>query len=125
VRITSSAAPAPFTTKDGSTVQELAHPRWSEAARQSVAEARVPPKGETLAHRHPRAEEIYYFASGRGRMRLGDEEGAVAPGDCVVIPPGVVHKLWNTGAEPLVVLCCSAPAYSHEDTELLEPGADS
>ena len=37
-----------------------------------------------------------------------------------MIAPGVPHKLWNTGAEPLVLLCCCAPPYSHEDTVLLE-----
>ena len=36
----------------------------------------------------------------------------------MVIAPGAVHKLRNEGAEPLVLLCCCAPAYSHEDTVL-------
>ena len=44
-------------------------------------------------------------------------------GDCAVIPPGAEHKLWNTGAEPLVLLCCCAPPYSHEDTVLTEEPA--
>jgi mannose-6-phosphate isomerase-like protein (cupin superfamily) len=35
-----------------------------------------------------------------------------------VIAPGAVHKLRNPGTEPLVLLCCCAPAYSHEDTVL-------
>jgi mannose-6-phosphate isomerase-like protein (cupin superfamily) len=35
-----------------------------------------------------------------------------------VIAPGAVHKLWNPGPDPLVLLCCCAPAYSHEDTVL-------
>jgi len=38
----------------------------------------------------------------------------------VVIAPGVAHKLWNTGDEPLVLLCCCSPPYTHEDTVLLE-----
>jgi mannose-6-phosphate isomerase-like protein (cupin superfamily) len=50
-------------------------------------------------------------------MRLGDaDESEIVAGDCVVIPPGTPHKLWNTGSEPLVLLCCCAPAYSHDDT---------
>jgi mannose-6-phosphate isomerase-like protein (cupin superfamily) len=49
-------------------------------------------------------------------MKLGDEEAEVSAGDTVVIPPGTPHKLWKTGAEPLKLLCCCAPAYSHEDT---------
>jgi mannose-6-phosphate isomerase-like protein (cupin superfamily) len=32
----------------------------------------------------------------------------------------MVHKLWNTGDEPLKLLCCCAPAYTHEDTVLTE-----
>ena len=40
--------------------------------------------------------------------------------DTVVIATGVAHKLWNTGEEPLVLLCCCSPPYSHDDTVLLE-----
>jgi mannose-6-phosphate isomerase-like protein (cupin superfamily) len=40
-------------------------------------------------------------------------------GDTVYIPPGTPHKIRNTGDIPLKILCCSSPAYSHEDTELL------
>jgi mannose-6-phosphate isomerase-like protein (cupin superfamily) len=76
----------------------------------------VPPQGETAEHHHPRTEELYYFTSGEGRMRLGDQEFDVRPGHCVVIEPGVVHKLFNPGPEPLVLLCCCAPPYSDEDT---------
>jgi len=35
-----------------------------------------------------------------------------------VIPPGAVHKLTNTGAGALKLLCCCAPAYSDDDTVL-------
>jgi mannose-6-phosphate isomerase-like protein (cupin superfamily) len=37
-----------------------------------------------------------------------------------VIAPCVPHKLWNPGPDPLVLLCCCAPPYSHADTVLLE-----
>ena len=76
--------------------------------------------GETFEHFHRVSEEIYSFTAGAGRMRLGDEEADVRAGDTVVIAPGVKHKLWNPGAEPLVLLCCCSPAYSHADTVLLE-----
>lgn len=110
-----------FTTKDGSRIREVAHPRATAARNQSLAEATVPPGGSTTAHYHPRSEELYLVTHGAGRMRLGAEEADVAAGDCVVIPPGVEHKLTNTGAEPLRLLCCCAPAYAHEDTVLTEP----
>jgi mannose-6-phosphate isomerase-like protein (cupin superfamily) len=57
-------------------------------------------------------------------MRLGEHEVDVEAGACVVIPPGVPHKLWNTGLEALRLLCCCAPAYSHEDTVITESPSD-
>jgi mannose-6-phosphate isomerase-like protein (cupin superfamily) len=110
----------PFTTLDGSTVRELTGASSARAENQSLAEAVVPAGGETDEHFHRRAEEIYFFTSGAGRMRLRDEEVDVREGDCVVIPPGASHKLWNAGPAPLALLCCSSPPYSHEDTVVTE-----
>jgi mannose-6-phosphate isomerase-like protein (cupin superfamily) len=109
-----------FVTLDGSTIREVAGPAWTDARNQSLAEATVPPGGDTAAHFHRTTEEIYFFTSGSGRMRLGDDERDVRAGDCVVIPPGVEHKLLNPGSEPLVLLCCCAPAYSDGDTVIAE-----
>lgn len=107
-----------FTTKDGSQIRELAHPAWTAARNQSLAEATVPVGGATTAHLHPVAEEFYVFTHGEGRIRLAAEQRDVRVGDCVVIPPGVEHELTNTGDVPLRLLCCCAPAYSHADTVL-------
>ena len=110
----------PLIAADGSSVRELAHPTWSSARGLSVAEATVAPGEATFLHRHPRSEEIYLLTSGRGRMTLGTEEMDVAAGDCIVIPPGTPHRVVASSDEPLVLLCCCAPAYSEADTELLE-----
>jgi len=109
-----------FITADGSSIRELAGILSGNSANQSLAEAVVPPGSATVAHFHRRAEEIYLFTDGSGRMRLGDEERTVRAGDCVVIAPGVAHKLWADTDQALVLLCCCAPAYSHDDTVLLE-----
>ena len=111
-----------FTTLDGSRIRELAGPAWTAARNQSLAEATVPPGGATAEHLHRATEEIYLFTAGRGRMKLGDETAEVGAGDCVVIPPGTPHKLWAAADEPLVLLCCCAPAYSDADTVVTEPG---
>jgi hypothetical protein len=66
----------PFTTKDGSTVRELVGPAWTEARNQSLAEATVPPGGETDEHYHVKVEEIYYFVAGAGRMRAWPRRSA-------------------------------------------------
>jgi mannose-6-phosphate isomerase-like protein (cupin superfamily) len=108
-----------FITADGSSIRELAGIPAGNSANQSLAEATVPPGGETVEHFHRASEEIYYFTSGAGRMRLGDEEAEVRAGDTVVIAPGTKHKLFNAGTEPLVLLCCCAPPYSDADTVLL------
>jgi mannose-6-phosphate isomerase-like protein (cupin superfamily) len=109
-----------FITADGSSIRELAGTPSGNAANQSLAEAVVPAGQQTIAHLHRVSEEIYLFTGGSGRMRLGEEERRVREGDCVVIPPGVAHKLWADQQQPLVLLCCCAPAYSHADTVLLE-----
>jgi mannose-6-phosphate isomerase-like protein (cupin superfamily) len=114
------AAAEAFTTKDGSTIREVAGRVALPAAHQSLAEATVPVGSATTAHYHHVAEELYFFTAGRGRLRIVDDERDVAPGDCAVIPPGAEHKLTNAGDEPLVLLCCCAPAYSHADTVLTE-----
>jgi mannose-6-phosphate isomerase-like protein (cupin superfamily) len=108
----------PFVTKDGSTIREIAGVPSGNAINQSLAEATVPPGNETAEHFHRATEEIYHFTGGEGRMRLGAQEAPVRAGDTVVIAPGLPHKLWNTGEEPLVLLCCCSPPYSHEDTVL-------
>jgi mannose-6-phosphate isomerase-like protein (cupin superfamily) len=107
-----------FITADGSSIRELAGRAGTGATarHQSLAEATLEPGGETAEHYHPSAEELYYFVAGQGRMRLGGSEEPVGAGDCVVIAPGTPHKLWNAGPDRLVLLCCCAPAYSHDDT---------
>jgi mannose-6-phosphate isomerase-like protein (cupin superfamily) len=118
VRIEKLERVEPFTTKDGSEIRELAGIPTGNSANQSLAEATVPPGGETEEHFHRASEEIYFFTSGSGRMLLDGEESEVTAGDTVVIPPGSAHKLWNTGGEPLRLLCCCSPPYSHDDTFL-------
>ncbi len=113
-------AQPPFTTKDGSEIRELLSHRNSALRNQSLAEARLQPGQATDEHYHAKSEEIYYITHGSGRMRIGTELREVAVGDAVAIPPGQRHKLWNTGGEPLRLLCCCAPAYEHGDTIITE-----
>ncbi len=110
----------PFITTDGSEIRELLAHRTSAIQHQSLAEARLPVGGSTQEHFHPRAEEIYYITHGTGKIRIEKETREVKPGDAIAIPPGLKHKLWNTGGEVLRLLCCCAPAYEHGDTIITE-----
>ena len=120
MKLTNLHGVEPFTTLDGSEIREVAGIPTGNAVNQSLAEATVAAGGETQEHFHRNTEEIYFFTHGRGRLRVGDEMRDVEPGDAVVIAPGLRHKLWNRGAEPLRLLCCCAPAYAHEDTVITE-----
>ncbi len=112
-----------FITKDGSEIRELLAHRNSAIRRQSLAEARLPAGGSTQEHYHPKAEEIYYITHGTGRIRIDAEVRDVKAGDAIAIPPGRRHKLWNTGAETLRLLCCCSPAYEDSDTIITERDA--
>ena len=117
---TQHASITEYRTKDGSWIRELMHPAVHGNTNQSLAEARLEPGQRTYAHRHLRSEELYTIITGHGHMHLGEVSFDIGPGDTVCIPPGVVHSLENTGAIDLRLLCCSSPAYSHVDTQLLE-----
>jgi mannose-6-phosphate isomerase-like protein (cupin superfamily) len=110
----------PFTTKDGSEIRELLAHRNSGIRQQSLAEARLAPGAATAPHFHLQTEEIYYILSGTGRMRIGEEQRDVGPGDAIAIPPRAIHTIANIGTSPLVFLCCCAPGYEHCDTVLVE-----
>lgn len=73
----------------------------------------------TALHRHIYTEELYHVILGQGRMTLGMEIFDVKTGDTILIPPTTPHQIENIGNTELIFLCCCAPAYSHEDTELL------
>ena len=108
-----------FITRDGSSIRELMHPQHHGNRNQSLAEAVVEAGQETLLHKHHHSEELYHITQGHGLMTLGDKIFEVDAGDTIQIKPGTAHKIRNTGNEQLVMLCCCAPAYSHDDTELL------
>jgi mannose-6-phosphate isomerase-like protein (cupin superfamily) len=111
---------AAFITKDGSEIRELLAHRNSSIRKQSLAEARVQPGQRTAPHFHRQTEEIYYILLGGGELSIDGECRTVGPGDAIAIPPNAIHTIFNSGAEPLVFLCCCAPAYEDKDTVLVE-----
>jgi mannose-6-phosphate isomerase-like protein (cupin superfamily) len=111
VKVTSLERVEPFVTKDGSVIRELHHTDV-----QSLAEATLEPGQATTLHHHRVSEEIYFVVKGSGELELDGERRRVRPGDAVLIPPGTWHTLENDGTSELRILCCCAPAYSHDDT---------
>lgn len=109
----------PYITKDGSEIRELMHPTVQGNDKQSLAEAIIPAGKQTLLHRHHSSEELYHITAGHGVMQLGEQKFEIRVGDTIAIPPGTAHAVENYGREPLKMLCCCSPPYSHDDTELL------
>jgi mannose-6-phosphate isomerase-like protein (cupin superfamily) len=119
IRKSSYQSVKPYTTKDGSEIRELMHPSVHGNTNQSLAEALVPPGISTLLHVHAVSEEIYHITQGAGLMVLGDESFGIEAGDTICIPPGAPHQVRCTSEEPLRILCCCSPPYSHDDTQLV------
>jgi quercetin dioxygenase-like cupin family protein len=67
--------------------------------------------GSTDAQKPHREDEMYYVVRGRGRMRIGGEEQAVAAGSIIFVAANVQHSFYEI-AEELVVLVFFAPAES-------------
>ena len=111
MKLSSVRTAEPFATKDGSTIRELHH---TEA--QSLAEATLEPDQATERHYHRETEEIYFVVKGSGDMEVDGVHKRIAVGDAVLIPAGAWHTLHNNGTSELRILCCCAPAYSHDDT---------
>jgi quercetin dioxygenase-like cupin family protein len=57
-----------------------------------VNEFEVAGGGYVEPHSHP-THEFYYVMSGKGIMRIEDDEREVAQGDLIHIPPDMVHTL--------------------------------
>lgn len=112
----------PFATKDGSEIRSLLDLSCAPVANQSLAEATLPVGGATTRHRHPKTEEFYFLTEGTGWLEIDGEVRQVWVGDACLIPAGAVHQIYNPGPDPLKILCCCAPPYSDEDTELMDDG---
>lgn len=112
-----------YVTKDGSRIKELMHPDAHAVKNQSFAEATVPPGIKTNLHYHQHSEELYIIFAGIGDMTLGDQTFRVNPGDTICISPNTPHCIFNCGDDELRFFCACSPAYSHEDTVLVQPDA--
>lgn len=97
---------------DLTALRELFHPEhdgWPVGY--SLAHATIPSGQRSIRHHLEGASEVYYILSGTGRMHVNAEEREVGPGDALLIPPGAVQFLENTGSEALVFLAIVEPAW--------------
>jgi quercetin dioxygenase-like cupin family protein len=72
----------------------------------------VEPGGGVTPHFHPGMEERFHVLAGRPSFLAGSEWSTAAPGDEVVVPPGVRHSYRNDGDEPAHFRCDVRPPSS-------------
>ncbi|MFC7623377.1 cupin domain-containing protein [Microlunatus sp. GCM10028923] len=78
-------------------------------------EARYEPHGSPPpAHFHPGHDERFEVVEGRLSVDLGGTNESYEAGAGFAIPRGTVHRMWNGGAEPVVVHWWSTPALQAE-----------
>ena len=107
---------------DRSVLCELLHPDKTPGAEHldcSIAHAIVPPAESTLPHRLFASTECYYILKGEGIMHIDEETAPVQPGQVILIPPGSVQFIQNTGTGDLVFLCVVSPKWKADDETLV------
>jgi len=99
-----------FLTPEGCSILET----YDESAddSMSIARARVGRGVTTAWHALDATVERYIIAEGCGRVEVGDFPPTdVAPGDVVIIPPGVRQRIANTGNGDLIFYCICTPRF--------------
>ena len=99
------------------------HVRWDAARMAKVALGAteralldlycVAPGQSQKPHAHGDQDKIYVVLEGQGRVRVGDGEEILGPGEAVIAPAGVEHGLVNEWPAPLLVLVVVTPPPPH------------
>lgn len=105
-----------FEASDGCRLREWLHPMRGAPGHLpfSVASAWLEVGQRTVAHAL-RQVEVYLFLRGAGQMQVESERRAVTAGDAVVVPPGALQWVENTGAQVLEFLVIVCPPWRAEE----------
>ena len=108
----------PYITKDGSIIRELMHPAIHGNSGQSLAEATVPAGDKQcstnmqwLRKSITSRKAVIMTSAGRSLKSVKEIPSVFYPNSA----QDNEHR-----EKELKILCCCAPAYSHEDTELMK-----
>lgn len=107
--------PAIFIARDAPDIRDWSDPRHGDLSYRTLVDADhgpstglvqgiayIPRGGAENPHRHDMPETVHVLA-GRGKVRLGDREIGLSPGDTVFVPAGLMHG-WSAPDEPLRLL---------------------
>ncbi|MFC3576028.1 cupin domain-containing protein [Streptomyces yaanensis] len=109
-------------TKRGGDIRVTLSPRTVGCSSGFGGVLRLAPGEYVTEHLHPYSEEFLHVVQGRLEMRLDGVPVELGPGDSLLVPIGVRHRLVNTGTVPAEVVfhlspLAPRPELGHIDTE--------
>lgn len=69
----------------------------------NFSQATFAPGQVAHAHAHSDMHEVFFVSAGTGIMTVNGTDQTLAPGVCILVEPGDVHEVINTGNESLVL----------------------
>lgn len=81
----------------------------------SVVHGAIEFGGEAEAHHHARSSQFFHVLSGTCRLTLGEHVENMGPGDSVLIPVGVRHRVEVTSQEGITLINVYQPALAPDD----------
>lgn len=97
-------------TEDRRRFQILLDPEQSGSESVAMGHLYLPVgAGQESAETHANSEEIYYCAKGRGKLLLDNQEYELEPGTAAYVGRNVLHQVFNTGDEELLMLWFESP----------------
>lgn len=93
----------------GAISKMLVRPETTGSKRVDFRISTYQPMSHVEPHTHKVQEQIYHVTEGSGLMVLDGAERVVGPGDCIFIPPGIEHAIYNTGTGDLTFFVITSP----------------
>lgn len=112
----------------GGDIRVLLSPKTVAATSGFMGQLTLEPGEHVSEHYHPYSEEFCYTVRGRLAMRVDGKPVLLGPGDALMVPIGVRHRLENIGDETALVVfhlspLAPRPDLGHVDTEPLPEAA--
>ncbi len=124
VRAMDTVPGSPVGRSRGATIQVLIGPREG-APNFILRRFTLEPGGLIPAHRHPDIEHQQVVLEGEMVLGLDERRVTVHAGECVFIPPGVVHWYENHGTRPVRFLCIVPVTREYRTEWIARPGEAS
>lgn len=124
-----SAAAVTPNVRRGGEIRVVLSPKTVGSTSGFLGTVTLPPAGYVAEHYHPYSEEFLYVVSGSVIFTVAGEPVALDPGDALMVPKGVRHRLANPGETTAFAVfhlspLAPRPDLGHVDTEALpRPGA--